>query len=163
MFSREAYVEAAKDKYKAMSVKTNMQNSNSLVWLSPEVARSNPNCFSSMKGNAGQIGDRWRENGQKPVFWPAQLSQNASAGSPRFEQTWSPNLIDFFDTRGDILDWRRKPEWCGAKVMLDIYDQGRGNFPYARVDVTLFDDAAYVEAYRKSRQQPLQTVATPKF
>ena len=90
--------------YKKMSVKTNIQNSDGLVWLSPEVARFKPNCFRGMTGNAGQIGDKWRENGQKPVFWPAQLSQNASAGSRRFGETWSPNLIDFFDTRGDILD-----------------------------------------------------------
>jgi hypothetical protein len=79
------------------------------------------------------------------------------------EQTWSPNLIDFFDTRGNILDERRKPEDCGAKVTLDIYDQGMGNIPYARVDLTLFDDAAYVAAYGKSRQQPTQGMGKPKF
>jgi hypothetical protein len=163
MFSREAYVEAAKDKYKKLSVKANMQNSNGLVWLSPEVARFKPNCFSGMTGNAGQIGNKWRENGQKPVFWPARLSQNASAGSLPVGPTWGPNLIDLFDTRGNILDERRKPEDCGAKVTLDIYDQGMGNFPYARVDVTLFDDAAYVAAYGKSRRQTMQTMAKPKF
>jgi hypothetical protein len=127
------------------------------------VARSWPNCFNGMTGNAGQIGDKWRENGQKPVLWPAQLPQNASAGSPRVGPSWSPNLIDFFDTRIDLLDETRKPAACGAKVTLDIYDRGTGDFPYARVYVTLFDEAAYAEAYRKSRQQPIQTMAKPKF